>query len=402
MARTGRPQAVLLLVAFWVGFNLRASLLGVPPVLDLVRSTDHLTYAAAGLVTALPILAFGIMAFPGAGLVRRFGGFRVVAVGLAVAAAGELGRALPGGAVPLYLGTVLMGTGIALTQPGLPAMLQRWFPGRVQLASVTVTLGITVGETVAASITQPLLLPWVHSWQATMVCWALLGASCVPIWLWGVPRAKAGLAGDAPWAFRELLLRPRLWAVYLLFGGQSLVFFSSNTWIPTSVAGGPHSALASLSLATLNGVMIPTDVLLILVARPFATQRWFYLASASITLAGAAGWLLAGPRAPLLFAALIGIGVALNFAGLLAYPAMVAAPAQVASLSAAMLSFGYAAAFFGPFLGGVALDLGGGRNSPFIPITLAAVVMVVAALAAPWGGGPTGEHGRNRAVMGLS
>jgi hypothetical protein len=50
----------------------------------------------------------------------------------------------------------------------------------------------------------------------------------------------------------------------------------------------------------------------------------------------------------------------------------------------------------------VALDLGGGRNSPFIPITLAAVVMVVAALAAPWGGGATGEHGRNRAVMGLS
>jgi cyanate permease len=82
---------------------------------------------------------------------------------------------------------------------------------------------------------------------------------------------------------------------------------------------------------------------------------------------------------------LIGAGVALNFAGLLAYPAMVAAPARVASLSAAILTVGYAGAFFGPFLGGVALDLGGGRQSPFIPITVAAVIMVVAALVAPVG-----------------
>ena len=384
-SKLGRPQLALLLVAFWVGFNLRASLLSVPPILGLARTSYHLSYEAAGLVTALPILAFGVMAFPGAALVRRLGGYRVVGIGLVVAAAGELGRALPGGALALFLGTVVMGTGIAIAQPGLPAMWQRWFQGRVQLASVTLTLGITVGEVVGAGITQPFLLPLVHSWQGTMVCWGLLGASCIPIWLLGVPREPAGRAGETSWELRQLLLDRRLWSVYVLFAGQSLVFFSANTWIPTSVGGGPHSALASLSLVTLNGVMVPVDLLLIVIARPFATHRWFYLLSAGITLAGAGGWLFFWQRAPLLFAALIGAGVALNFAGLLAYPAMVAAPARVASLSAAILTVGYAGAFFGPFLGGVALDLGGGRQSPFIPITVAAVIMVVAALVAPVG-----------------
>ena len=65
-SKLGRPQLALLLVAFWVGFNLRASLLGVPPILGLARTSYHLSYEAAGLVTALPILAFGVMAFPGA------------------------------------------------------------------------------------------------------------------------------------------------------------------------------------------------------------------------------------------------------------------------------------------------------------------------------------------------
>jgi len=392
--RLDKRQIGLLLVAFWVGFNLRAALLGVPPVLALFRTEYHLSYAVAGVVAALPILAFGLMAFPGAALVRRLGGFRVVGAGLAVAVVGELGRALPS-ALALFLGTVVMGTGIAITQPGLPAMWQRWFQGHVQLASVTLTLGITVGEVVGAGATQPILLPLLHSWQGTMLFWGVLGATCIPVWFFLVPRDRAGMAEQTKWELGQLLLNRRLWAVYLLFGGQSLVFFSSNTWIPTSVGGGVHSTLASLSLVTLNGVMVPVDVLLIVIARPFATHRSFYLASAGITLAGTGGWLLFGQHAPLLFAALIGVGVAMNFAGLLAYPAMVAAPARVASLSAAMLTIGYAGAFFGPFLGGLALDLGGGRRSPFIPITVAAAVMVIAALVAPIGresGGPRGAE----------
>ncbi|MGC1194269.1 MAG: MFS transporter [Candidatus Dormiibacterota bacterium] len=392
--RLDKRQIGLLLVAFWVGFNLRAALLGVPPVLALFRTDYHLSYAVSGVVAALPILAFGLMAFPGAALVRRWGGFRVVGAGLVLAVVGELGRALPT-ALALFVGTAVMGAGIAITQPGLPAMWQRWFQGHVQLASVTLTLGITVGEVVGAGATQPILLPLLHSWQGTMLFWGVIGATCIPIWFFLVPRDRAGMAEETKWELGQLLLNRRLWAVYLLFGGQSLVFFSSNTWIPTSVGGGVHSTLASLALVTLNGVMVPVDVLLIVIARPFATHRSFYLASAGITLVGTGGWLLFGQGAPLLFAALIGIGVGMNFAGLLAYPAIVAAPARVASLSAAMLTIGYAGAFFGPFLGGLALDLGGGRRSPFIPITVAAAVMVIAALVAPFGresGRPRGQE----------
>lgn len=396
--RLDRTQLALLLVAFWVGFNLRAPILGVPPVLALVRRSDHLSYAVAGLVSAVPILALGLAALPGAALVRRLGAFKVVAIGLAVAAVGELARALPGGVATLLLATAVMGSGIAITQPGLPAALQRWFGPRVQLASVTLTLGITVGEVVAAGTTSSLVLRWLGSWQGTMAFWGVLGATCVPIWLLVVPRDRAGMAGETSWELRRLVLRWRPWAIYALFAGQSLVFFSANTWIPISLGGGSHSGLVSWTLATLNGVMVPVDVLLLVAGRTFATRRWFYVVSSAVTLAGAGGWLLAGQRVPILCAALIGIGVAMTFAGLLAFPAMVVAPSRVAALAATMLTVGYASAFLGPLLGGVALDLGGGRSSPFIPIVAAATVMLAAALVAPVGADPSGDAGRPAAT----
>jgi cyanate permease len=49
-SRMGRGQIALLLVAFWIGFNIRAPLLGVPPILGLARASLHLNYAGAGAV----------------------------------------------------------------------------------------------------------------------------------------------------------------------------------------------------------------------------------------------------------------------------------------------------------------------------------------------------------------
>lgn len=384
---SGRGSAAafpwLLALLFLVGFNLRASILGVPPVLISVRTGLHLSYAEVGLLGGIPLIAFGAVAIPSSLLVRRRGGWWIVSVGLLLAAVGELARVLPLQPASLYLGTAILGVGIALTQPGLPALIQRWFAGRVQRGSVTLTLGITVGELVAAGITQPVLYRAFHSWQATMVTWGLLGLVCALTWLLAAPRLAAGQASSSELRFRPLLGSWRLWSIYVGFGGQSLVFFSANTWIPTSAPGGPHGAAATLSLTMLNGVMVPVDLLLIFWRRQFATRTWFYLGSSAVALAGCGGWLLFSDRAPLLFAALIGIGVALTFAGLLAYPPLVAAPDQVAPLSAVMLAVGYGAAFLGPFLGGLALDAGGGPSSPFLPITVAAAIMVVAALGLP-------------------
>ncbi len=373
----------LLALTFAVGFNLRAAVLGVPPVLSTVRGDLHLSYSQVGLLGGMPILAFGLTAIPAARLVRRLGGWQVVVAGLGLAAAGELLRVVPLQPAALFVGTAIMGVGIAATQLGLPVLVQAWFRGRVQSSSVTLTLGITVGELVAASATGSALLPAVGSWQGTMVFWGLLGLLCAGLWAAFAPRADAGRTDDRTSRWLPLVRPSRVWAVYACFAGQSLVFFSANTWIPLSAPGGSHSAAATLALAALNGVMVPVDLVLVFWPRQFATRWEFYLAGGLVVLLGCLAWIWWGPTIPWLGPGLIGAGVATNFAGLLAYPPLVAPAHQVAQLTSVMLAVGYGCAFMGPLLGGVAVDLGGGRLSPFIPITLAAAVMMVVSPAVP-------------------
>jgi CP family cyanate transporter-like MFS transporter len=387
IARVRPPRALgggalSLLIAWWVGFNLRAVLLGVPPVLNRVQADLGLDYTAAGLLTAIPVLLLGVAALPGAALVRRLGGHRTVAVGLLALAAGTPLRAA-GGVAPLYAGTVLLALGIAIAQPALPLVLQSRFPAAVQRASITVTCGLITGELVAASITVPLLAPLTGGgWRGSFLAWTAPAALAGACWLL-VPRdrplADAG-PGSTPATPRR---SARLWWASTIFAAQSVTYFASNTWLPTSVAGGPDSRAATLGLVVLNGVQLPVTLALMTTRRGFVRSRAFYAAAGALSAGGTLGWLVAADAAVPLWSALIGAGVSMTFAALLAYPPSVEAPAGVAGFTAVMLTAGYCAAFTGPLLGGAVLDLVHWRRAPFLPIALATVVMVVAGLRPP-------------------
>ncbi|MEA2671248.1 MAG: transporter, family, cyanate transporter [Chloroflexota bacterium] len=373
--------ALTLLIAWWVGFNLRAVLLGVPPVLDRVQHDLGLSYTAAGLLTSLPILVLGVAALPGAALVRRLGGHRTVALGLLAVAAGTPLRAA-GGVLPLYAGTVLLALGISVAQPGLPLVLQARFPAVVQRASTTVSCGLITGELVAASITVPVLAPLTGGgWRGSFLAWTAPAVLAAGAWLLvgaDRPPGRAG-PGSGPTARRSA----RLWWASTIFAAQSLTYFSANTWIPTSVAGGPDSRSATVALIVLNGVQLPVALALITTRRAFVRSRGFYVAAGALAAAGVLGWLVAADAAVPLWTALIGAGVSMTFAALLAYPPSVEAPADVAGFTAVMLTAGYCAAFTGPLLGGAVLDLVHWRRAPFLPIAVATAVMVLAALRPP-------------------
>jgi CP family cyanate transporter-like MFS transporter len=382
LPRTVGGGALTLLIAWWVGFNLRAVLLGVPPVLDRVQHDLGLSYTAAGLLTSLPILVLGVAALPGAALVRRLGGHRTVALGLLAVAAGTPLRAA-GGVPPLYAGTVLLALGISIAQPGLPLVLQARFPAAVQRASTTVSCGLITGELVAASITVPVLAPLTGGgWRGSFLAWTAPAALAASAWLLvGADRPSAG--AGAGMGQRTARRSARLWWASTIFAAQSLTYFSANTWIPTSVAGGPSSGSATLALIVLNSVQLPVTLVLITTRRPFVRSRGFYVAAGALAATGVLGWLVAADAAVPLWTALIGAGVSMTFAALLAYPPSVEAPADVAGFTAVMLTAGYCAAFTGPLLGGAVLDLVHWRRAPFLPIAVATMVMVLAAVRPP-------------------
>ena len=71
--RAGKVSLTALVLLVLLGLNLRPFLTSVGPVLDLVRGDIGLDFRAAAMLTTLPFVLMGLMAFIGIGLARRFG-----------------------------------------------------------------------------------------------------------------------------------------------------------------------------------------------------------------------------------------------------------------------------------------------------------------------------------------
>ena len=193
---TGRWRTLLVfaLIVF-VGVNLRSVILAIPPLLPLIQRDLHLSYTAAGLLTSLPLLLMGGFALPAGLLAGRLGGRRIVAVGLALLAAGAvLARLLALRAFPLYLFTVALGAGITLAQTSVPVLARQWFPTRIGLVAALFSDGLILGETLAAAFTLPLM--WhtffgVDGWPGALLLWAIPTVLALALWLIFAPPAAA-------------------------------------------------------------------------------------------------------------------------------------------------------------------------------------------------------------------
>src|SRR6267378_8404952 len=71
--------------------------------------------------------------------------------------------------------TLLMGAGIAISQPAFPALVRHWFDRSHEITRATGfwSNGLLVGELLAASLTLPVVLPLVGSWEASFVVWSV-------------------------------------------------------------------------------------------------------------------------------------------------------------------------------------------------------------------------------------
>src|SRR5699024_8655240 len=57
-----RPHRILLVVAInYLAFNLRPAITSVGPIIDLLRESLSLSNFSIGILTSLPLIAFGIM-----------------------------------------------------------------------------------------------------------------------------------------------------------------------------------------------------------------------------------------------------------------------------------------------------------------------------------------------------
>ena len=168
-----RSPPILLAFLWLIGIALRLAILAVPPVIPTLRDEFDLSGTEIGILTGIPIVVFGVAALVGSRLVARIGVVAAVVAGLVLTAAGSAARGGASHVMSLFVATVVMGAGIAVTQPAMPALVGRWLPDRIVLGTGVYTNGLLVGEILPVSLF-PFLFPALgESWRATFVVWAV-------------------------------------------------------------------------------------------------------------------------------------------------------------------------------------------------------------------------------------
>ena len=138
----GNHGALLIAGILMIATTLRVTFTGAAPLLEAIRTDYGLTTAQTGLLTTLPLLAFALVSPLAAGIARRIGMERSLFAAMLLICAGVAVRSLPTASL-LFLGTAIIGCGIALGNVLLPGLIKRDFSQHV--ARLTGAYSLTMG-----------------------------------------------------------------------------------------------------------------------------------------------------------------------------------------------------------------------------------------------------------------
>jgi CP family cyanate transporter-like MFS transporter len=371
-------------VLLWLaGIDLRVTILAVPPVLPLIHRDLGLTETGVAALTGLPVVLFAVAVVLGALCIARWGARRTLIVGtLCVAVASGL-RGLGPSIAMLFVMTFIMGGGVAVTQPAIPSLVDRWFPTRVGLATAVYVNGILVGETLSASLTLPVVLPLMHhSWELSFVLWAaLVLLTIVPIaGLSSVLPDAAGGPHDPWWPQWRAA---KTWQLGLLMGGASSSYFAANAFIPDFLRALGRPALVGECLTALNVSQLPASLVAALIASRAVGRREPFLIIGLGMLGSLGVFFLPHARGVVIGAGLLGFFFAMALALILALPPILADRGEVHRLSAGMYAIAYTYSFVAPLVGGALWDLTAVPAVAFLPIAVGALTILGAAGTLP-------------------
>ncbi|MGC8119698.1 CynX/NimT family MFS transporter [Marinobacter sp. VGCF2001] len=378
---TPPPPAKLLPVAvlLWLsGVYLRIPILVAPPLAPFISDELALSQVLTGALTTLPILMLAIGAMPGSLAISRLGPRNTLALAMVIMVIGSASRGLVPDATTLMVASAVMGLGIAMMQPALPALLPRWLqPHHVALGSAIYMNGLLMGEFIGAGITLPLVMPLLdNSWRATLIAWTL-PALLVAAALYLPKRDLAPPARKGAWLpdwKNPLTLR-----LGLLLGLSGCMFFGLNAYMGNLLEQQGQFDRLPQALFWYNVAQVAASLLMLKMARAWVGRRGPIIILASLSIAGTIGILLLDGWWSIASATFMSCVAGMLLILMVALPPLLVSSAETGRLSAGTFLVGYTMAFSVPMLGGVIADWTGDTRHAIL--TMIAYSLLVLPLA---------------------
>lgn len=351
-------NAGLLALLWLAGLYMRLPILVSPALAPAISDELTLSQTHIGALTTLPVLMLSLGAILGSLLIMRMGPRNALVAALALVALMSASRGLASGPLVLLGASGLMGLGIAVMQPSLPALLPRWLsPTRVALGSACYMNGMLMGEFVGAGLTLPVIMPLTgDSWRLTLLVWSLPAALIALLLL--IPKTDRGNTDDGTeWLPR--LRDPLMWKLGLLLAGTASLFFGTNAYMASVLEDRGELDRLDTTLFCFNFAQVAAATLMLWMARHWVGRRDPILWSAGLSVATMAGFLLIQGWVGVAFAVMMSFFAGILLILIVALPPQLVSSAEAGRLSAGNFTIGYILAFVIPLVGGTLADVTG-------------------------------------------
>lgn len=393
----GTSVALLLVAACLVAANMRPTITGLGPLLDQIGTDTGLSVSTLGTLAAVPLVAWALFSPLAHTLSRRFGQPRVLLGSLIILLVGTVVRSLPafgagiGEVAGLWLGTAVIGVGIAIINVLMPAVVKRGFPGHVAVVTALYTALLAGFGAISSGVVVPISHIDIGGepagWRfALLVTGAALLPFAIVAWWWAHrgpghahvrPPARRG--GSGIWA------DPLAWLVAAYMGLQSAMFYMLVTWLATiSMSTGRSEVVAGVDVMVYQLLSLAGSVSLPFLLRG-RIERYAPAFIPVLAIVGTIG-LMVAPGAILVWVPLLGLSSGSTLAMSLTLMAQRARDADASSaLSGMSQSVGYLIAALGPVAFGALHAATGGWTAS---LALLLVVLVLLTVVGVFAGRP--------------
>lgn len=390
MSASLRTSIFVILGILFLSLNLRGPFTSLAPVLSQVMEGLSLNSSAAGFLTALPLLTFALFSPLVTKISQRIGLEPSLLLALVLITTGITLRSF--GAIPtLYIGTVMIGLGIAIGNVLLPVVVKISFPTRIATVTSLYIFTMGIGSTLGSSLMVPfseLTLFTLTGWQLALLMNLVFPLLALIIWLPKITKRSSSKNTkqneENPVPMKKMIKSGVAWQVTLALGLNSFTFYSLAGWLPQILNDLGYSEIdAGYIYGFLQfSTMVPGLLLLPFLGKS-NNQRWLITLCTSSVFIGLIG-LLYLPDFAIFWVGLFGLAncstfiIALSFVGL-----RTSNSSQAASLSGMAQGIGYALAATGPTLVGKLHSQTGSWSVPILLIAgVAFACTIFAALAA--------------------
>jgi CP family cyanate transporter-like MFS transporter len=261
--RRGAPVLVIAGIVA-LGFNLRPAAVSVGPVLGDITGSLGMSNTVAGVLTALPVVAFGLFGAAAPAAARVLGAHRLTLCALLAVVVG-LGLRPWTDDVGLFLGLSLVAlAGMATANVLLPSLVRLHFPGQIGRMTALYTTSMAIGLTFSSVLTVPISHQFSQDgWRFGLATWAATAVVAALPWLGLLRHDTRPEEATHRWRLADVG-RTRLGcAMALLFGLQSLQGYSIFGWFAQLYRDAGFSAqTAGILLGVITGASIPLSLVI--------------------------------------------------------------------------------------------------------------------------------------------